>query len=466
VVAVWSLLLSVVAGGCLGGPEDDPGVWQLQLKEACPPADVVLGIDIASYQHGAPIDWAQVAAARRFVIIKATEGTSYTNSYYADDSTQARAHGMIVGSYHFLRYTSTGAAQAQHFLDAVGGTVPAGDLPAMLDVENTGDSATAAQRVTIMGDWLDAVESATGRTPMIYSGAWYWAGSYLGTPTGFSDHPLVWAAYTTACPQIPNDFPGLAMWQYLGDTGSTPGISGACDQDQFYGTEADLLALANGGPDYRGESLGAGGQSYPVVADGAVDVEVGQTITGWVKLRNTGKAAWQPGVVFLAPVPRDQASPFVSPSWTSDHRISTVAAAVAPGEVGDFTLDLTGAVVGESILSLGWVAEGVTWFADAPKGGGPADGYFAVKVNVVPSTRDGGPPDGGGGDGGHDGGVTDDGGAGDAAGDAGPGGHEIATACGCRAAGGAGSGPLLALAVAALALRRGRGCRRRPQPGP
>jgi GH25 family lysozyme M1 (1,4-beta-N-acetylmuramidase) len=445
-------LLGAVAGGCQGGPEDEPGEWQEFLKPACPPTDVVLGIDIASYQHGAAIDWTQVAAARRFVIIKATEGTTYTNSYYADDSTQARAHGMIVGAYHFLRYTATGAAQAQHFLDAIGGTVPTGDLPAMLDVENTGDSATAAQRVTIMRDWLDAVETATGRKPMIYSGAWYW-GPYLGTPTGFSDHPLVWAAYTTACPQIPDDFPGLAMWQYKGDTGVTPGISGACDQDQFYGTEADLLALAGGGPDYRGESLGVGGQSYPIVADGAVDVAVGQTVTGWVKLKNTGTATWQPGVVFLAPIPRDAASPFASPSWTSDHRISTVAAAVAPGEVGDFTLDLTGSVVGESILSLGWVAEGVTWFADAPQGGGPADGYFAVQVNVVPAVDDGGVPDGGApGDGGAgDGGGAADGASGD---DGGASGREIATACGCRAGPGAGGALLLLAPVALLAGRR------------
>jgi hypothetical protein len=51
-------------------------------------------------------------------------------------------------------------------------------------------------------------------------------------------------------------------------------------------------------------------------------------------------------------------------------------------------------------LSLGWVAEEVTWFADAPKGGGPEDGYFAVDVNVVAApdapdaaTRDAAAPD-------------------------------------------------------------------------
>jgi hypothetical protein len=115
-----------------------------------------------------------------------------------------------------------------------------------------------------------------------------------------------------------------------------------------------------------------------------VTVALGETATGWVKLENTGSAAWAPGVVWLAPIPRDQASPFASPSWQSPTRISTVTAEVAPGQVGQFALDITGSVEGQSILSLGWVAEALTWFADAPRGGGPEDGYFAVDVNVVP----------------------------------------------------------------------------------
>jgi hypothetical protein len=134
---------------------------------------------------------------------------------------------------------------------------------------------------------------------------------------------------------------------------------------------------------YAGKSLGISGQSYPIVSQGAVTLAVGETVSGWVKLENVGRATWQPGVVWLAPIPRDQASPLASASWQSATRISTPGAPVAPGQVGEFALDLTGSVEGESLLSLGWVAENETWFADAPKGGGPKDGYFAVAVHVV-----------------------------------------------------------------------------------
>lgn len=459
---------SLFVAGCSGYADDeDLGQWEERLKSACAPATVVEGIDIASYQHpsGASIDWPTVAKGERFVVVKASEGTGYTNTYHADDVAKARANGMVAGSYHYLRYASSGSAQAAHHLAAIGGKVADGDLPPMLDVEDTKDPVNAAQRVQIMKDWLDTVEQATGRKPMIYSGAWYW-GPYLGTPAGFSDHPLVWAAYTgTTCPQIPDDFPGLAIWQYLGGQGSTNGINAACDQDRFYGSDADLLALAGAKIDYAGAPLGKAGQSYPIVADAAVTVEVGQTVTGWVKLKNVGALAWKPGMVFLAPIPRDQASPFQSPSWQSDQRISSVAVDVAPGETGEFQLDITGSVEGESILDLGWVAEGITWFADPPKGGGPKDGYFAVRVNVVPSTTGTGGAAGAGA-----GGAWTGGGGGLDAGGAGTGGSAGKSTsvlrdegdCSCRAPRSEPRAPgvWMGVALTALALGRRRRARR------
>jgi GH25 family lysozyme M1 (1,4-beta-N-acetylmuramidase) len=250
--ALGSCLVVLYLGGCVAenGRDEDLTETSERLQPACAPAETVLGIDIASYQHpnGAAIDWTAVAASRRFVIIKASEGTGYTNAWYADDSTQARAHGMLVGAYHYLRYTSSGAAQAQNFLASVGGGVPAGDLPAMLDVEDTSDAVSPAERVAIMKDWLDTVEAASGRKPMIYSGSWYW-GPYLGSPTGYGGvYPMVWAAYTASCPKIPDDFPGITIWQYLGGEGTTPGISAPCDQDMFYGPESELLKLVDRPP--------------------------------------------------------------------------------------------------------------------------------------------------------------------------------------------------------------------------
>ncbi len=468
-------LFGLALAGCSAEAVDGENVGEVELasKPACEPATTLLGIDIASYQHDAPIDWATVAKSRRFVIVKATEGTGYTNKYWADDVKQARAAGMIAGSYHWLHYSTSGAAQAQHFLDSVGGTVPDGDLPPMLDVEETNDAATKAERVAVMKDWLDTVEKAIGRKPMIYSGSWYW-GSYLGSPLGYGGvYPMAWSYYNPDCPTIPDDFPGITIWQYKGGGGITPGIAGDCDQDKFYGDLAALQALAGGGADFAGKSLGISGQSYPIVSKGAVTVEEGQTVTGWVKLENVGKKTWKPGEVWLAPIPRDDPSSFHAPSWKNDHRISTVKADVPPGAVGEFELDLTGRGVGDSIVSLGWVAEGVTWFADAPKGGGPPDGYFAVAVKVTKSTHSGaGGAGGAGGEGGGTATTTTSSTSATGSGGAEPGAggapalpdYETPSApadagCSCRAAGrggpeGTGAAALGAFAVAVVFARR------------
>lgn len=181
-------------------------------------------------------------------------------------------------------------------------------------------------------------------------------------------------------------------------------LGGSCDKDQAMTADFGQWGHA---AEFAGQSLGVSSQSYPIASAGAVMVKQGQTVTGWIKLKNVGTKTWMPGVVKLAPIPRDHDSPYASPSWLSPTRISTVSAPVAPGEVGRFELDITGHSVGQGSLKLGWVAEGITWFAD--HGGGPPDGYFEVKVDVVPddppSAADGGagepdavePPDADGG---------------------------------------------------------------------
>jgi lysozyme len=242
-LASAGLAALALAGRSAAAKPAGPGPTTPGFKAACPPETLVLGIDVSSYQHpgGATIDWSEVAKSRRFAFIKATEGNDGANPHYQSDASESRAAGMLVGAYHFLTYGSTGEEQAVHFLETIG-SIEARDLPPMLDVEATSPKVAPEKRVEIMRAWLELVERATGRKPIIYCGAWYWSG-YLGSPTGFDAHPLAWAAYTKTCPNIPADFPGLAFWQYLGDKGRTPGIRGGCDQQQFYGSETELLAL-------------------------------------------------------------------------------------------------------------------------------------------------------------------------------------------------------------------------------
>ena len=71
----------------------------------------------------------------RFVFIKATEGVTVRNRYFAADYAAARKHGYRTGAYHFFSTKTSGRQQAINFLRHSRYTK--GDLPPALDLEPT-----------------------------------------------------------------------------------------------------------------------------------------------------------------------------------------------------------------------------------------------------------------------------------------------------------------------------------------
>jgi MYXO-CTERM domain-containing protein len=161
---------------------------------------------------------------------------------------------------------------------------------------------------------------------------------------------------------------------------SDPGQGGPADSD----LEVQIAVTA---PEYAATF---DSQTYPL-APNALHVNVGDEVEGSMTLTNTGTKPWVAGTTKLAPIPRDTASPFATSSWLSDTRVSSVPSDVQPGGKGTFPLSLKATTVGDFEVTFGLVDEAVTWFADAPLGGGPADGF--LRVHLIVSA--GGAPDGG-----------------------------------------------------------------------
>jgi lysozyme len=189
-------------------------------------------------------------------------------------------------------------------------------------------------------------------------------------------------------------------------------------------------------------------QSYPTLQDPPIQMTVGQSLDGWIELTNAGTATWKAGETKLAPTPRDMTSPLAGTTWLSPTRVSTLDADVPPGGTGHFKLELRANKAGDFTQTFTLVEEGVTWFADAPKGGGPADDQLAVHVVVSDKTSGGtgGSGAGGGGAGGEGGGGVHVGVAGQAK-------------CGCLVAGepaGRDGAAWLAAAGAIVLMRRRR----------
>jgi hypothetical protein len=89
------------------------------------------GIDVSGYQSSTPD-----VSGQAFVIVKATEGTSYINPKQSAQAAYARAAGAVVGFYHFARPGSI-QAQAQYFVDQAASVE--GDILA-IDWEDSGVS--------------------------------------------------------------------------------------------------------------------------------------------------------------------------------------------------------------------------------------------------------------------------------------------------------------------------------------
>ena len=246
-VLAAGLGLAIVASACTPPPTNNSLGSTGPLSG--PYAKNVFGVDVASYQHpnGAGINWNSVkASGASFAFVKMSEGASYVNPYGKGDLASARAAGVRASGYHFARPRlplSTATSDAQRFAAQVGNVRTAGALPPVLDIEANG-GLSAANVTAWTKTFLTALENASGRVPMVYSGPWFWTG-YMGNPSGFSRYPVWIADYNPSAtgPNLFGDFGYSTIWQYT-DGARVSGISGAVDGNWFHGNRSQLDAFA------------------------------------------------------------------------------------------------------------------------------------------------------------------------------------------------------------------------------
>ncbi|GAA1254653.1 lysozyme [Streptomyces javensis] len=206
----------------------------------------VEGVDVSSHQGN--VSWSTLwSSGVRFAYVKATEGTSYTNPYFAQQYNGSYNVGMIRGAYHFaLPDNSTGAAQANYFVDHGGGWSKDGKtLPGALDMEYNPYGATCyGLSASAMVNWIKSFSSTyksrTGRDPVIYTSTSWWK-TCTGNSAAFGGvNPLWIPRYGSSVGELPAGWGFHTIWQYT-STGPTVG-----DHNKFNGAMDRLQALANG----------------------------------------------------------------------------------------------------------------------------------------------------------------------------------------------------------------------------
>ena len=202
------------------------------------------GVDVSSYQHTRALNWSKAKAdGVTFAFIKATEGRTYTNPYFASDWAATKSVGIYRGAYHFAHPSrGTAAAQARYFVKVAGLQQGTGVLPPVLDLEVTGGLGVRALR-TWTATWLQTVKNLTGRDPMIYVSPYFWK-SCLGNSTAFHQYPLWIAEYGVKAPEVPGGWPTWSFWQST-SSGSINGIAGRVDINHWNGDAQHLALMAN-----------------------------------------------------------------------------------------------------------------------------------------------------------------------------------------------------------------------------
>lgn len=193
------------------------------------------GIDTANYQAGIG------KMAGSFRIIKATEGTSYTNPAL---NAQIKTAPSLKAFYHFAD-NGNYKNEANHFINTIKSYV--GKAILVLDYEPKSPSVVWAK------NWLDYVYSKTGVRPLIYMGLavenehnWssvaknygLWVAQYnnYNTVSGFKPRSLYGSI---------KHWKSMAIFQYT-SSGRLSGWNANLDFDVFYGGKNAWLAYAKG----------------------------------------------------------------------------------------------------------------------------------------------------------------------------------------------------------------------------
>jgi lysozyme len=204
----------------------------------CPSGQTLPGTDVSDYDSGT--QWDAVAQSGQvFVFIKATEGETFVNPLFDGDWANAGTVGILRGAYHFYHPGDDPVAQAQFFLQTLGG-VDSAELPPVFDWE-VSDGVDTDTQIENALTWLQTVEAATGKVPLVYTNYKFF--DALGNPQQFARYPLYVADYDVDCPKVPQPWTNWVLWQPSG-SGTIPGLKpGQADIDEFNGTLYQLQSL-------------------------------------------------------------------------------------------------------------------------------------------------------------------------------------------------------------------------------
>lgn len=179
------------------------------------------GIDISN--HNGNINFNQVKTAGvEVVYIKATEGTTFKDSYLDTNYSNAHYAGLKTGFYHFLVGTSEPETQANNFYNAIKDKTS--DLIPMLDVETNFDG---------LMDYILRFIAKFKELSNMQIGIYTYTSFMDNLDNRIADYPLWEANYNNDPWRLNSNFFTNRVGHQYSETGSVSGINTECDMNEF-----------------------------------------------------------------------------------------------------------------------------------------------------------------------------------------------------------------------------------------
>lgn len=220
------------------------------------PSGRIKGGDISRYQTVDNYGLA-LPAGVKFMVIKATESTYWTDPKFTQHWQNYLDAGLYVMVYHFFRSNYSGVTQAEKCLNVIKPLLKAtnGQTIVWLDVE-TADGVSVSTRRNRINQFVQKIQQEFRQDGVgIYSSPYLWG--TLTNNMALPPHVWGWVAHwaNRVEPTLPKGWVEnmVKLWQ-IGVyprhswTFPIPGIRGEVDCDYFMGTDDELVNMLGGSP--------------------------------------------------------------------------------------------------------------------------------------------------------------------------------------------------------------------------
>jgi len=209
----------------------------------------VKGFDISHHNRNIPWD-DLIREGNVFVLMKATEGTGFTDSAFQANWTEAGRRGLVRGAYHVMRYGPDANDQIRQYQSVLAQGQPRPcDFGAVLDLKSAARGKPVPDRdVAALQRWQDWSRRTLRKPAILFADAFFFE-NFLPLSNELLSHSVVWLQEIgPKQPSPPNGYamPGF-IWKFSDGTDNLPDGSNVTgiDRDVFNGSAQDFARALN-----------------------------------------------------------------------------------------------------------------------------------------------------------------------------------------------------------------------------